>query len=114
MAERCLVPAPSVRVSVRRMAGDFVLRLPEAKPVCQFSDPAPPVQPLQYALLDIIQVGRMNSGPELKRQRNHMLELGTTAPDFTAPQGSGGQFTLSDCRGSNVVLYFFLKAFTRG
>ena len=31
-----------------------------------------------------------------------MLELGTIAPDFTAPQGSGGQFTLSHCRGSNV------------
>ena len=56
----------------------------------------------------------MNSGPELKRQRNHMLELGTTAPDFTALQGSGGQFTLSDCRDSNIVLYFFLRAFTRG
>ena len=96
------------------MAGGFALRWPGAKPACQFSDPVPPIQPLQYALLDIIQVGRMNSGPELKRQGNHMLELGTTAPDFTAPQGSGGQFTLSDCRGSNVVLYFFLRTSTRG
>ena len=43
-----------------------------------------------------------------------MLELGTIAPDFTAPLGSGDQFTLSDCRDSNVVLYFFPKAFTRG
>ena len=43
-----------------------------------------------------------------------MLELGTTAPDFTVPQGDGDQFTLSDYRGSNVVLYFFLRAFTFG
>ena len=43
-----------------------------------------------------------------------MLDPGTIAPDFTAPRGSGGQFTLSDCRGSIVVLYFFLRAFTFG
>ena len=43
-----------------------------------------------------------------------MLEVGTTAPDFTASQVAGGEFTLSDCRGSTVVLYFFLRAFTRG
>ena len=43
-----------------------------------------------------------------------MLEPGTVAPDFTAPRGSGGQFTLSDCRGSNLVLYFFVRAFTMG
>lgn len=43
-----------------------------------------------------------------------MLELGTTAPDFTAPQVTGGEFTLSDHRGSTVVLYFFIRAFTRG
>ena len=43
-----------------------------------------------------------------------MLELGTLAPDFTAPRVSGEQFAMSDCRGSNVVLYFFLRAFTWG
>ena len=43
-----------------------------------------------------------------------MLELGTIAPDFTASCASGSQFTLSDCRGSNVVIYFFVRAFTWG
>ncbi|MCE2458491.1 MAG: redoxin domain-containing protein [Dehalococcoidia bacterium] len=43
-----------------------------------------------------------------------MLEVGTAAPDFTASQVTGGEFTLSDLWGSNVVLYFFLRAFTRG
>ena len=43
-----------------------------------------------------------------------MLELGTAAPDFTASCTIGDQFTLSDCRGSNVVIYFFVRAFTWG
>ena len=43
-----------------------------------------------------------------------MLEPGTIAPDFTASLDDGGEFTLSDCRGSNVVLYFFIKALTPG
>lgn len=43
-----------------------------------------------------------------------MLTPENTAPDFTAPIVSGGEFTLSDYRGSNVVLYFFLRAFTWG
>ena len=44
-----------------------------------------------------------------------MLKLGDIAPDFTG-QGvlEGDEFTLSDYRGTNVVLYFFLKAFTWG
>ncbi len=41
-----------------------------------------------------------------------MLKVGTPAPDFTVPLGSGEQFTLSDYRGKNVVLYFYPKAFT--
>lgn len=43
-----------------------------------------------------------------------MLKLGDTSPDFTGPKVLGGEFTLSDYRGSNVVLYFFVKAFTWG
>ncbi len=44
-----------------------------------------------------------------------MLSTGTSAPDFTVPLESGGEFRLSDHRGSrHVVLYFFPKAFTRG
>ena len=44
-----------------------------------------------------------------------MLTKGNTAPDFTASGVPGGEFTLSDYRRkSNVVLYFFLRAFARG
>lgn len=43
-----------------------------------------------------------------------MLKLGDTSPDFTGPKVLGGEFTLSDYRGANVVLYFFVKAFTWG
>lgn len=43
-----------------------------------------------------------------------MLELGTQAPDFTAALGSGERFTLSEHLGSNVVLFFYPRAFTRG
>ena len=44
-----------------------------------------------------------------------MLSTGTPAPDFTIPLESGGEFHLSDNRGSrHIVLYFFPKAFTRG
>ena len=43
-----------------------------------------------------------------------MLKPGTNAPDFTALLGSGGSFTLSNWRGSNVVLFFFSRAFTPG
>ena len=43
-----------------------------------------------------------------------MLTIGDAAPDFTACRVSGGEFTLSDYLGSNVVIYFFVKAFTWG
>ena len=43
-----------------------------------------------------------------------MLEVGSQAPDFTAPLGSGGRFTLSEHRGRNVVLFFYPRAFTGG
>lgn len=44
-----------------------------------------------------------------------MLSTDTAAPDFTIALESGGDFHLSDYRGSrHVVLYFFPKAFTRG
>ena len=43
-----------------------------------------------------------------------MLKVGSQAPDFTAPLGSGERFTLSDHRGRNVVLFFYPRAFTGG
>ncbi len=43
-----------------------------------------------------------------------MLDIGAQAPDFTATLGSGGQFTLSEHRGRNVVLFFYPRAFTHG
>ena len=43
-----------------------------------------------------------------------MLETGSAAPDFTITLVSGGEFTLSDLRGSKVVLFFFPGTFTPG
>ena len=43
-----------------------------------------------------------------------MLEPGDTAPDFTLPDQSGAPVTLSQLRGSHVVLYFYPKADTPG
>jgi thioredoxin-dependent peroxiredoxin len=43
-----------------------------------------------------------------------MIEAGTTAPDFTLPDQEGDDVSLSDFRGSPVVLYFYPKADTPG
>ena len=43
-----------------------------------------------------------------------MLKTGEQAPDFTITLGSGERFTLSDHRGRNVVVFFFVRAFTHG
>lgn len=41
-----------------------------------------------------------------------MIDAGTPAPDFTAPDDEGNPFTLSSLRGSRVVLHFFALAWT--
>ena len=43
-----------------------------------------------------------------------MIEAGQEAPDFTLPDQDGNEVTLSDMRGSTVVLYFYPKADTPG
>ena len=43
-----------------------------------------------------------------------MIETGETAPDFTLPDQDGNDVSLSDFRGSPVVLYFYPKADTPG
>jgi peroxiredoxin Q/BCP len=43
-----------------------------------------------------------------------MIEAGTDAPDFTLPDQEGEDVSLSDFRGSPVVLYFYPKAGTPG
>ena len=43
-----------------------------------------------------------------------MTEAGTVAPDFTLPDQEGEDVSLSDFRGSPVVLYFYPKADTPG
>ena len=40
------------------------------------------------------------------------LEVGDLAPDFTLPTADGGTFTLSEHRGSSVVVYFYPQATT--
>ena len=43
------------------------------------------------------------------------LKLGDTAPDFALPDQNGSTVRLSDFRGKkNVVLAFYIKAFTSG
>jgi peroxiredoxin len=41
-----------------------------------------------------------------------MLNLGDVAPDFSAEASDGRRLSLSELRGSVVVLYFFPRAFT--
>ncbi|QKG53093.1 thioredoxin-dependent thiol peroxidase [Hymenobacter sp. BRD67] len=43
-----------------------------------------------------------------------LLEPGTLAPDFTAPDQHGNPFTLSSLRGRRVALYFYPKDDTPG
>jgi peroxiredoxin Q/BCP len=43
-----------------------------------------------------------------------LLEPGTPAPDFTAPDQHGNAFTLSSLRGQKVALYFYPKDDTPG
>jgi peroxiredoxin Q/BCP len=42
------------------------------------------------------------------------LELGTIAPDFTLPDATGVERSLSDYRGRKVIVYFYPAAFTPG
>lgn len=43
-----------------------------------------------------------------------MLEIGTPAPDFTLPDQNGEMRSLTDYRGSKVVLYFYPRDNTAG
>lgn len=43
-----------------------------------------------------------------------MIQVGDTAPDFTATDCQGRSVSLSSLRGRRVVLFFFPKAFTPG
>jgi peroxiredoxin Q/BCP len=43
-----------------------------------------------------------------------MLEQGTAAPDFTLPDQSGDEHSLSDYLGQWVILYFYPKDLTPG
>lgn len=42
------------------------------------------------------------------------VQDGDTAPDFTLPDDSGGQISLSDFRGRKLVLYFYPRDDTPG
>jgi len=43
-----------------------------------------------------------------------MVDIGDTAPDFSAPTDGGGAFSLKAQRGKAVVLYFYPKDMTPG
>lgn len=43
-----------------------------------------------------------------------MLKIGDKAPNFLVPSDSGKKISLSDFKGSTLVLYFFPKADTPG
>lgn len=43
-----------------------------------------------------------------------MLKEGDKAPDFTLPADDGSQFTLSEQKSKNIVLYFYAKDNTSG
>ena len=43
-----------------------------------------------------------------------MLEIGTTAPDFTLPDQNGALHSLADYRGQKVILYFYPRDNTPG
>ena len=43
-----------------------------------------------------------------------MLDVGTTAPDFSLPDQNGTVRSLSDYRGRRVILYFYSKDMTSG
>jgi len=42
------------------------------------------------------------------------LEIGTAAPDFTLLNQDGDSVSLSDCKGENVIVYFYPAAATPG
>lgn len=50
--------------------------------------------------------------PEEKAK--HMLDIATPAPDFTLPDSSGTEVTLSTLQGGPVVLYFYPRDDTPG
>src|ERR1039457_7513019 len=50
----------------------------------------------------------MAKSPELK------LKEGDTAPDFTAATSGGGNISLADFKGKNVILYFYPRDDTPG
>jgi peroxiredoxin Q/BCP len=43
-----------------------------------------------------------------------MIQIGSAAPDFSAPADGGGTVRLKDLRGKKVVLYFYPKDNTPG
>jgi peroxiredoxin Q/BCP len=43
-----------------------------------------------------------------------MLKVGDLAPEFTVKDHQGSTVRLSDCRGKDVILWFYPKASTPG
>ena len=49
-----------------------------------------------------------------KKEGEHMLEVGTKAPDFTLLNQNGEEVSLSQFQGQKVILYFYPKDNTPG
>ena len=100
------------QVGMRACHNPAVARKPTAQPT-----EAAPHSPDRRRDPDGPPGGRQSSGVGGMLARSglgFMLEPGSAAPDFTITLLSGGEFTLSDLRGSRVVLFFFPGALTPG
>ena len=49
-----------------------------------------------------------------QREAQHMIAVGTQAPDFELTSDTGEDVKLSDYLGKKVILYFYPKALTKG
>ena len=60
----------------------------------------------------MITAGSIHQGS--KKGGEVMLEIGTTAPEFSLPDQNGKMRNISDYRGQKVILYFYPKDMTAG
>ncbi len=62
----------------------------------------------------LVAFGAMAQNPPSPAPPDTHLKVGDKAPDFTLPSNQGKAVKLSDYKGKNVVLAFYVLAFTGG